>query len=266
MTTPLVTVLLPVYNAERYLREAIGSVLQQTFTDFELLAINDGSTDSSEAIVLSFGDERIRYISNKGNKGLIYTLNRGIELARGQYIARMDGDDICHPQRLEKQVAYLQQSSVALVASTVEMISENGSPLPPWKDDRQHTTPQSIRAFLLRDNCIAHPSIMARTEVMREYRYQSDQKEAEDYDLWLRLSADGQEIAKINEPLLRYRFLQTSLTRKEGLSAFERLSRTKSRFLAQRRKEGRMNAWCYRLSFYCALDTIRARVKSLLRR
>ena len=96
---PKVSVLLPVYNAEKYLQEAIDSILRQTFTDFELLLINDGSTDGSEEVIRQYHDDRIVYIKNDGNKGLIYTLNRGIEAAKGTYIARMDADDVSLPER-----------------------------------------------------------------------------------------------------------------------------------------------------------------------
>ena len=110
MTSATVTVLMPVYNGEMYLREAIDSILHQTFTDFEFLIINDGSTDNSETIILSYDDSRIRYEKNDSNLKLIATLNKGIELAKGKYIVRMDADDISIPDRIEKQVAFLEKN------------------------------------------------------------------------------------------------------------------------------------------------------------
>ncbi|GAA4333743.1 glycosyltransferase [Flaviaesturariibacter amylovorans] len=267
MSTPTVTILLPVYNAERFLKEAVDSLLAQTFTDFELLALNDGSTDGSEAILKSYNDPRLRIVPNERNRGLIYTLNKGIDMAFGRYIARMDSDDVCRPGRLAAQVAYLDaHPGVAVVATTLDMINESGAPLPPWPDDRAYTTPEHIRECLLRTNCIAHPSVMARAEVLKQYKYQEDQKEAEDYDLWLRLVADGKLVAKIDEPLLRYRYLDTGLTRKDRLSAFERLSRTKGKFLARRKQEGSMNAYCRRLQLQYYWDLARARAKKILGR
>ena len=107
---PLITVLMPVYNGEKYLQQAIESILKQTFTDFEFLIINDGSTDNSENIILSYDDSRIRYIKNEENLRLIRTLNKGIELAKGKYIARMDCDDISLPYRFEKQLKEFQNN------------------------------------------------------------------------------------------------------------------------------------------------------------
>ena len=104
---PLVTVLMPVFNAEKYLRLAIDSVLNQSYSYFEFLIIDDGSTDQSAQIIRSYSDPRIRFLQNECNLGLVTTLNRGIESSQGQYLARMDADDISYPQRLEKQVALL---------------------------------------------------------------------------------------------------------------------------------------------------------------
>ena len=102
MNVPAVSVILPAYNCEKYIAKAIDSVLHQTFTDFELIIINDGSTDQTEKIVKSFSDPRILYQLNNTNKGLVFTLNKGIDIAKGRYIARMDGDDIAHRERFEK--------------------------------------------------------------------------------------------------------------------------------------------------------------------
>src|SRR5581483_9504087 len=118
MSKPIVTVLMSVYNGERYLREAIESILVQTWQDFELVCINDGSTDQSREIVLSFNDPRIRLVDNEQNLGLAKSLNKGLMLARGNLIARQDADDISEPDRLLKQVAFLEQwSEIVLVGS-----------------------------------------------------------------------------------------------------------------------------------------------------
>ena len=101
---PILTVLMPVYNSEKYLAEAIESILSQSYTDFEFLIINDGSTDRSETIIKSYNDKRIIYIKNKSNLGLIKTLNKGISLVKTKYLARMDSDDKSHPERLKKQI------------------------------------------------------------------------------------------------------------------------------------------------------------------
>src|SRR5688572_768328 len=105
---PLISVLMPVYNAGPYLKESIESVLAQTYDNFEFLIINDGSTDSSEKEILSYNDVRIHYVKCETNSGLIATLNQGLALATGKYIVRMDADDICRPQRFEKQVRFME--------------------------------------------------------------------------------------------------------------------------------------------------------------
>ena len=115
MSKPLVSVLMAVYNGEKYLLEAIESILNQTYTNFEFLIINDGSTDSTEEIILSYSDQRIRYIKNEQNLKLIASLNKGLDLAKGKYIARMDADDISLPDRLEKQVNFLERNSTKLL-------------------------------------------------------------------------------------------------------------------------------------------------------
>ena len=109
MNCPRVSILLPAYNAERYLREAIDSMLSQTYQNFELLIIDDGSKDRTAEIVRSYTDERIRFIQNECNIGLANTLNKGMRLARGEYLARMDADDICVPTRFQAQYDFLQQ-------------------------------------------------------------------------------------------------------------------------------------------------------------
>ena len=218
---PVVSVILPFYNAALYLREAIDSILAQTFTDFELLLVNDGSTDGSESIIQSYTDERIRYIKNETNSGLIFSLNRGIELAGGEWIARMDADDIALPRRLEKQLSFLTINPSALLATTVKLIDDSGISLPDWKDDIAHTTALQIRKFLPKNNCIAHPTVMGKASLFKRYQYVQNQKYSEDYDLWLRLSADGVTIAKLAEPLLYYRILPTSITRFKKVNIFD---------------------------------------------
>src|SRR5258705_3382658 len=121
-----VSVILPAYNCQKFICKAIESVLQQTFTDFELIIINDGSTDNTESIIHAYTDPRIVYSKNSENKGLIYSLNSAISLAKGKYIARMDADDICLPERLALQKTFLDQhEDIAVVASTNEFINDN---------------------------------------------------------------------------------------------------------------------------------------------
>ena len=174
MNTPAVSVILPAFNCGRWLGLAIESVLQQSFTDFEFIIINDGSTDNTEQIIHSFHDQRIMYVKNIKNEGLIYSLNRAIDLSEGKYIARMDSDDICRPERLAKQKLFLDQNEdITVVASTVELINEQGENTGPWKLDQQTITPRQIKKALLKQNCVVHPTVMVRAGILKTLEYKS---------------------------------------------------------------------------------------------
>lgn len=229
-----VTVLMPVYNAAPFLREAIESILSQTFRDFEFLIINDGSTDQSREIILSFSDSRIRLLDNPGNIGLIATLNRGIREARGKYIVRMDADDISLTSRLEKQVGAMKSDpGIAVLASFVDFINTDGEVTGHWSTDREAVSENEIRSLMMKTNCIAHPSIMMRKEIAEKFLYHPKRKGAEDWDLWMRLLAAGERIAKQPEVLLKYRIHHGSITaRDKNEDVLERrLIRFKHRFL-----------------------------------
>jgi glycosyltransferase involved in cell wall biosynthesis len=213
MFQPAVTILLPVYNSEKYVRETIKSLLDQTFSDFEILVIDDGSTDTSAEIIQSYKDERIVYVKNHSNKGLIYTLNKGIELSKGKYIARMDADDICKATRIEKQYNWLEKfTSTSVVGCHVSFINDDGEIMGEWKDDIEASSYEDIRRKMSWVNCIAHPTVMIRSEILKRYRYHDNQKNTEDYDLWLRLFADKIVIEKVPEKLLLYRAHDSSIT------------------------------------------------------
>jgi len=187
--SPKVTVLMSVHDAERYLREAIDSILAQSFSDFEFLILDDASSDSSRTIVRGYDDPRIRLIENQRNLGLTRSLNRGIELARGIYIARMDGDDLSKPERLGKQVAFLDAHSECAAVTTYSTKIDRDS-----TDVGLARTPvdgDEIRRRLRRGNCITHGTVMMRKEALeRVGRYDEAMERAQDYDLWLRFSED----------------------------------------------------------------------------
>lgn len=206
---PQVTVLMPVYNAARFLREAIDSVLAQSFKDFELLVVDDGSIDDSVAIVNTYSDPRIRLVELGRNRGLVAALNTGLDAAEGEFIARMDADDVMHPDRLAIQMAYLSEHpDIDVVAAFVEHINTRGEVMGAWSTDRATITEAQIRAMMPRTNCIAHPTVLMRTTVVRRYRYQGG---IEDWDLWLRMLSRGHRFGKIPRPLVRYRIHPTSI-------------------------------------------------------
>ena len=124
---PKISVIMPAYNAEKYIKEAIDSILSQTFQDFELIVLNDCSKDSTEQIILSYTDDRVVYLKNEVNMGVAATLNRGLAVAGGEYIARMDADDISHPERFRKQARYLDaHPEVAVLGSNLECFNDDG--------------------------------------------------------------------------------------------------------------------------------------------
>ena len=206
-----VTVLMSVYNGEKYLREAIDSILRQTFKNFEFLIVDDGSTDSSADIVRLSDDPRIRLVQNGENIGLIRSLNKGLKLAKGEYIARMDADDISLPERLEKQVRFLDENiKVGLVSSSINKIDETGKEVGVWKLSSSNDI---IKQNLLKGlNQFSHPSSMFRKKcIERVGGYRERFKMAQDYDLWLRV-AEEFEVANIEEPLCKYRIRPDSIS------------------------------------------------------
>jgi glycosyltransferase involved in cell wall biosynthesis len=266
MNAPAISVVLPVYNCERYLEKAIQSVLDQTFTDFELIIINDGSTDKTEFNILSFTDHRIVYVKNPQNKGLIYSLNRGIEMAQGQYIARMDADDICLPERLEKQKNFLDEHpGIAMTACLAMLIDEKGREKGIRKEDKKTTSPLQIRRKMPYENCIAHPTVMMRSGVFKKLLYKPNQKNIEDYDCWLRLLNRGYAIQKMEVPLLLYRTHEESVTNVHlrKINFFLKHFHMKRRFLARELMEGRINGFTFSVIIAAALDIVKGAGKAI---
>ena len=211
MMAPKVTVLMPVYNGERYLAEAIESILNQTFGDFEFLIINDGSQDNSRTVLNSYSDARIRVIDNERNFGLSATLNKGMELALGEYIARMDCDDICLPTRLERQVNLMDsQPEVGVCGTWFDVLGQNAVRNFPQDDAR-------IRIAMLGYCALAHPTVMMRKSyfTINGLFYDPAFKYAQDYDLWTRCM-DFFALANVGEVLLHYRHHETQMTETYG--------------------------------------------------
>lgn len=203
VTAPKVTVLMPVFNGEKYLGEAIESILNQTFSDFELLIINDGSTDTSVEIINSYNDPRIRLVQNEENLGLIATLNKGMDLACGEYIARMDCDDVSLPKRLDKQVTYMDKHPNVGVCGTWFR----------WIDGPLHnktvcwqTDYETIKCGLMFVAMIGHPTALMRTKIFRQHKlyYDFSYIHAEDFELWSRAWRYC-ELSNIGETLYLYR-------------------------------------------------------------
>ena len=205
---PLISVAMPVYNGEEYLAEAIESILAQSFTNFELIIIDDGSTDNSLKVLRAYEkrDKRIRLIARE-NRNLATTLNDIIDLAVGKWIARMDQDDIALPERFEKQLAWLDATGADIGGSWVQFFGTSD------KRILKHAqSDEAIKVELLFGSAFAHPSVMMKTELIKKLRYDKAWEKCEDYDLWERAARAGWKMTNIPEMLLLYRLHQTQIS------------------------------------------------------
>lgn len=198
---PLISIIMSVYNDEKHIKEALDSLFSQTLDDFEIIIVDDCSTDRTVQIIERYEDERIHLLRNEGNKGLTRNLNKAIEYIKGTYVARMDGDDICYPERLEKQVKYLEEhKKVMLISCRTKMFGEENL------ISRIKGTPEELKAMMLIRPVLAHPGFLMRAELLTEYgmRYDESFLSAQDYDFAVR-TAQRFAIAVTPEILLRYR-------------------------------------------------------------
>jgi len=207
MSVPKVSVILPVYNCENFISDCVNSILEQTFQDFELIIIDDKSTDNTLKIIQQIKDKRVNLIVKKKNSGYTNSLNLGIAKSKGEYIARIDGDDICMPNRFEKQVSFLDENKEIVACGSFSKII--GS-------DEIIYTPEyheEIILELLRRNCIIHPSVMMRKSAINSLSvaYDVSKEPAEDYDLWVRLAKVG-KLHNIQEVLLNYRYHENQVS------------------------------------------------------
>jgi len=204
---PLISVILSVYNAEQYLEEAIQSILNQTYKNFEFIIIDDGSKDNSLGIIREYRkrDKRIVVITRE-NKGLIESLNEGIKAANGKYIARMDADDIAMPNRFEEQIKYMESHEEVVVCGS--FIETFGSK----KMIRKYPISNAdIRAYFVFKSPFAHPATMIRTKILTRKMYDNHYTHAEDYKLWMDLMSEG-EMYNIPKVLLKYRVTPEQIT------------------------------------------------------
>ncbi len=205
----MVSVILPVYNGQLYVGESIESILKQTYKNIELIIINDGSTDESESIIKKYKDPRIVYISQK-NQGLSASLNNGVRIAKGEYLARQDQDDISHPKRIEMQLNEMINKNIGLIGSRSLIINEKGKIIGKHNHPLTH---EAIKLFLLFDNPFVHSSVMYKRNLILNNLYSEDKfrQPPEDYELWIRL-AEITKMANLPERLLTYRQLSSGMS------------------------------------------------------
>lgn len=204
-----VTVLMPVYNGGKYLAKSIQSIFDQTYKNFELLIINDGSSDNGEKIIKNFKDYRIRYLKNASNLGLIKTLNIGIDESNSEYIARMDQDDISLPRRLEKQIKFMDDNpEIGVAGSWAKMFGDINYV------NKHYAEHEELKAHLLFNTCFVHPAVIFRSNILKNknLRYNEEDEGAEDYGFWVSL-VDKTKFANISEILLNYRMHQANMSK-----------------------------------------------------
>lgn len=220
---PMVDIIVPVYNAAPYLKEAIDSLLNQTFSDFRIILINDGSTDNSLEIIQSYDDPRIAIINMPKNGGIVKALNAGLSAATAKYIARFDADDNCVNDRLEKQVNYLEKNpDVGVLGGQMEIFGGNSNHI--YTSEQLPIHHEDIVISLVFKNVMAHPTVMFRKSLLDDngLSYSSDFPHMEDYDLWLKL-IKLTKFHNLNDVLIRYRMMGQNISVKNNSTYSKRL-------------------------------------------
>ena len=199
---PKISVLMPVYNGEQFLDKSINSILNQTFNNFEYIIINDGSTDDSLKIIESYEDSRIKIINFSKNMGISAALNNGLNVAKGDYIARQDQDDISHPERFMLQVEYLKNNDVDLVDANFIFIDENDQYIQDY--EKRYFNPEETLSHLFFYELV-HASIMCKRLIFTKYNIQYRKRPTEDYDLFIRLAKAGMRAGRLDKKLIKQR-------------------------------------------------------------
>ncbi len=248
---PMVSVIIPFFNAEQTLDSAVKSILSQTYDNFELLLVNNASTDKSGELAKRWAekDARIKVLFEE-KQGVVYAHNRGWQEAKGQYIARMDADDVALPHRLEKQVSYLEENpEVGLVSGRIKHV--DGQPdgrgishFVDWVNEVHSTNDIALKRFV--ETPIINPSILCRREVMEEQGSYEDGDFPEDYELWLRYLDKGVNLAKVDDYVLEWKDSDDRLTRTDDRYAVSAFYAIKTEYLAKwLRQNGHDHVWVW---------------------
>lgn len=200
--SPLVSVLMPAFNAEQHIAKAIESVLQQTYPHFELLILNDGSTDQTQRVIEQFDDKRIVKTHLTQNKGLVHARNQLVTAAKGEYIAFLDADDIALPDRFQLQIAFLESGKADICGGAHYSLYESSGKI---KSSKQRYSDADIRALITVCSPLCNPAVMGKAEAFKSHPYQIGKDYAEDYSLWAELALAGYRFANLHENLITYR-------------------------------------------------------------
>lgn len=228
MPNPLVSVLMPVFNGEKYIALAIESILGQTLSDFELIIFNDGSTDSTPKVIARISDHRIVLIESKCHVGLAEARNALVSKARGSYIAFMDADDIAMPQRLKVQVAFLGSQQVDICGSAYFSLYEASGKI---KASKQRYSDADIRALLTVFSPLCNPSVMGKADIFKYSPYRFGIDYAEDYSLWVKLALAGCRFANLKEILITYRVHSKQVSQSQNKNINTIFSRSRQEYL-----------------------------------
>jgi glycosyltransferase involved in cell wall biosynthesis len=203
----LISVILPVYNAANFITDAVDSVLSQTHSLFECVVINDGSNDGTAEKLMQYKNNRRVRLIERENKGLVRTLNEAIEVSEGNYIMRMDADDLCLPTRMARQLAFLKTNRVDIIGSAIKTFGGV------YRHTRRYFSDnETIKFQLVFASCFAHPSLFCRREVLLQNHYDSRYEKIEDYELWTRLAMQGYKMGNCPDVLLHYRVHKGQVT------------------------------------------------------
>jgi glycosyltransferase involved in cell wall biosynthesis len=208
ITEPIISIIMPAYNAENYIAQAIQSILNQTFTNFEFIIINDGSIDKTESIIKKFNDPRIIYVKNELNKNIVESLNIGIDLAKGPYIARMDADDIADKFRFEKQLNYLNRHDLDVIGSNAISFGNFGQK----KFLKMPEKESDLSYFFLLYSPFLHPTIFGKSECFKIFKYKKKFEFIEDLYLWYELLVNNYRIGNLPQTTLKYRISSNQIT------------------------------------------------------
>lgn len=214
-TNPLVSVVMPTYNAELHIKKACESILNQTYKNIELIIVEDGSIDNTFNIIkdLQSIDNRIKLVNNKKNLGVTKSLNKALKLAKGKYIVRMDSDDWSYPKRIKLQVNLMEQNPDVVVSGTYIEVCDNKLR---YKHIRKyHITDSCIRQHIFRYSPFAHPATIWRSSTMKKERYNEVIPVCQDYELYFRIGTKG-KFMNLNKPLLKLRMHNNSVSAKRG--------------------------------------------------
>jgi glycosyltransferase involved in cell wall biosynthesis len=215
---PKISVLMSVHNGEAFLKEAIGSILNQSFTDFEFILINDSSTDSSKQIIESSYDPRIVLINNETNLGLTKSLNIGLSKASGMYIARMDADDVSSPDRFQKQYDYMEANpNTWVVGSSINIMNDEGYVVK--KNEYPESFEEILGTVFFKNPIVHSTAFFRREEILKIGGYNNDYKKSQDYELWLRIIKNKGVLANLPEALVNFRVHSSSITQSSATTS-----------------------------------------------